>query len=129
VLLFSLYDPTFTFFCSQNAMLQEMVEEWEQCERKLSETRDWTEKTRNALDSMTNRRKPIRDQIALRERAAADAAVQKAKIIMALEKLQVFFLPLTTVQSNPFAYNTKKHFGVIIFWHKGLYSFTNAAKL
>jgi len=70
-------------------MLQEMVEEWEQCERKLAESRDWMEKTRTSLDALTNRRRPIRDQMALRDRAAADAAVQKAKIVMALEKLQV----------------------------------------
>ena len=46
----------------QNAMLQEMSEEWDQCEHKLKESRDWTDKARANLDSPANRNKPIRDQ-------------------------------------------------------------------
>ena len=43
-------------------MLQEMTEEWEQCEHKLKESRDWTDKARTSLNSLANRNKPIRDQ-------------------------------------------------------------------
>ena len=43
-------------------MLQEMTEEWEQCEHKLKESRDWTDKARTNLNSIANRNKPIRDQ-------------------------------------------------------------------
>ena len=43
-------------------MLQEMTEEWEQCEHKLKESRDWTDKARANLNSLANRNKPIRDQ-------------------------------------------------------------------
>ena len=43
-------------------MLQEMSEEWDQCDHKLKESRDWTDKARANLDSPANRNKPIRDQ-------------------------------------------------------------------
>ena len=43
-------------------MLQELTEEWDQCEHKLKESRDWTDKARANLDSPANRNKPIRDQ-------------------------------------------------------------------
>lgn len=72
-------------------MLQEMTEEWEQCERKLRETREWAERSSQALDSLQGRRRPIRDQMAHRDRIAAEVAVQRQKAIMAVEKLQVSF--------------------------------------
>ena len=43
-------------------MLQELTEEWEQCEHKLKESRDWTDRARDGLNSLANRKRPIRDQ-------------------------------------------------------------------
>ncbi len=71
-------------------MLQEMTEEWEQCERKLRECREWCQRSRQSLlDPLHARRRPLRDQVAAGERAAAEVAVQKQKAVMAVEKLQV----------------------------------------
>ncbi len=71
-------------------MLQELTEEWEQCERKLRECREWADKSRQSLlDPLHARRRPIRDQMAAGERVAAEVAVQKQKAVMAVEKLQV----------------------------------------
>ncbi len=83
-----------THFCSilcQFAMLQEMAEEWEQCEHKLKESRDWSDKSRTDLNSMANKKRPIRDQVSLRERMLADISVQRTKVVMAVEKLKVHF--------------------------------------
>ena len=70
-------------------MLQELTEEWEQCDRKLRETKDWTDKSRQSLDSVANKRRPIREQLGLRDRIAAEVTTQKTKATMAMEKLQV----------------------------------------
>ena len=70
-------------------MLQEMTEEWEQCDRKLNDTRSWISKNLDSLDNLQNKRKPIRDQLALREKMAAEVSIQRTKALMAVEKLQV----------------------------------------
>ena len=70
-------------------MLQEMTEEWEQCERKQKDTREWIEKARQSLDSLQNKKRPIREQLALRERMSSDVAIQRTKVAMAVDKLQV----------------------------------------
>ena len=86
-------------------MLQEMTEEWEQCERKLRECREWSDRSRGALGlppsgsssassssslrSSSARARPLRDQVSHGERVAAEVAVQRQKAIMAVEKLQV----------------------------------------
>ncbi|ERL91661.1 hypothetical protein D910_08989, partial [Dendroctonus ponderosae] len=75
----------------RNALLQETCEEWEQCEKKMKETRSWTEKTRAALESAQNKKKPLRDQHALREKMLADIQVQRTKISLSSEKLQLHF--------------------------------------
>lgn len=75
----------------QNAMLQEMTEEWEQCERKIKESHDWINKSKDALESLQNKRLPIRDQLALRDRISGEVPSQRSKVIMSLEKLQVHF--------------------------------------
>lgn len=74
----------------QNALLQETSEEWEQCEKKMKEAKTWAEKTRTALESPQHKKKPLRDQNALREKMLADLHVQKTKISLSIEKLQVF---------------------------------------
>jgi nesprin-1 len=76
-------------FVLQNALLQETSEEWERCERKMKDVRSWMEKTQQALDSPQNRKRPLRDQHANREKMLADAATQKTKIALSVEKLQV----------------------------------------
>lgn len=49
------------------------------------------EKTRQSLDSAQNKKKPLRDQHALREKLLSDVAIQKTKIGISVEKLQVHF--------------------------------------
>lgn len=73
----------------QNGLLQETAEEWEQCERKMKDVRSWMEKTRTSLESQQNKKKPLRDQHALREKMLADIQIQKTKISLSVEKLQV----------------------------------------
>lgn len=73
------------------ALLQEMTEEWEQCERKSKDVAGWIEKTRQALDNPQNKKRSLRDQLASREKVLADVTIQKTKLVMAMEKLQVHF--------------------------------------
>lgn len=75
----------------QNALLQEASEEWEQCERKMKDVRGWMEKARQTLDSPQNKKKPLRDQHAIREKMLSDVAIQKTKITISVEKLEVHF--------------------------------------
>lgn len=78
-------------FFFQNALLQETSEEWEQCERKMKDVRSWIEKARQNLDSPQNKKKPLRDQHGIREKMLSDIEIQKTKISMSVEKLQVHF--------------------------------------
>uniref|UniRef100_A0A0P4WID6 KASH domain-containing protein n=1 Tax=Scylla olivacea TaxID=85551 RepID=A0A0P4WID6_SCYOL len=73
------------------ALLQEMAEEWEQCERKSKDVAGWIEKTRQSLDNPQNKKRSLRDQLANREKVLADVSIQKTKLVMAMEKLQVHF--------------------------------------
>lgn len=75
----------------QNALLQEASEEWEQCERKMKDVRGWMEKARQTLESPQNKKKPLRDQHAIREKMLSDIAIQKTKITISVEKLEVHF--------------------------------------
>ncbi|XP_034241824.1 uncharacterized protein LOC117645652 isoform X2 [Thrips palmi] len=75
----------------RNALLQETSEEWERCERKMKDVRSWMEKTQQSLDSPQNRKRPLRDQHANREKMLADASTQKTKIALSVEKLQIHF--------------------------------------
>lgn len=68
-----------------------MSEEWEQCEKKLKESKSWLEKARQHLESGQNKKKPLRDQHAIREKMLSDITIQKTKISMSVEKLQVHF--------------------------------------
>lgn len=79
------------FFFEQNAFLQETSEEWEQCERKLKDVRAWIDKTATLLESAPQKKKPLRDQHGLCEKYLADVSIQKTKISMSVEKLQVDF--------------------------------------
>ena len=75
----------------QNALLQETSEEWEQCERKMKDVKVWIDKAKQSLESAQNKKKPLRDQHAIREKMLSDIAIQKTKISMSVEKLQVHF--------------------------------------
>ncbi|KAL7297367.1 hypothetical protein TKK_0009753 [Trichogramma kaykai] len=75
----------------RNALLQETSEEWEQCERKMKEVKVWLDKARQSLDSAQNKKKPLRDQHAIREKMLSDVTIQKTKVSMSVEKLQVHF--------------------------------------
>jgi nesprin-1 len=80
------------FCCGiQSALLQEMTEEWEQCEKKLKDVKAWLEKARQTLESPLNKKRPLRDQLSLREKMVGDITIQKTKINMSIEKLQVHF--------------------------------------
>lgn len=75
----------------QNALLQEASEEWEQCERKMKDARNWMEKAKQTLESPQNKKKSLRDQHAIREKMLSDIAIQKTKITISVEKLEVHF--------------------------------------
>ncbi|XP_034936487.1 nesprin-1 isoform X11 [Chelonus insularis] len=75
----------------RNALLQEASEEWEQCEKKFKDVKSWLEKARQNLESPQNKKKPLRDQHAIREKMLSDIAIQKTKISISVEKLQVHF--------------------------------------
>ena len=78
-------------------MLQELTEEWEQCEHKLKETQSWAEKSRlNLTSSQSRKQRPIRDQLSSCEKTSAEVSVQKTKATMAVEKLKVHFDRLST---------------------------------
>lgn len=48
------------------------------------------EKTKAALENPQNKKKPLRDQHVLREKLVGDCQIQKTKISLSVEKLQVF---------------------------------------
>lgn len=60
----------------------------------MKDVRSWIDKTKTNLESQQNKKKPLRDQHAIREKMLADIHIQKTKISLSVEKLQVnvFFL-------------------------------------
>ena len=68
-----------------------MTEEWEQCEKKLKDVKNWLDKAKQTLESPLNKKRPLRDQLSLREKMVGDITIQKTKINMSVEKLQVHF--------------------------------------
>ncbi|KAL1139467.1 hypothetical protein AAG570_006451 [Ranatra chinensis] len=76
----------------RHALLHETSEEWEQCERKLREVKSWLDKCKAQVEaSPKSKKKPLRDQLANREKMMSDIAIQKSKIEVSIEKLQVHF--------------------------------------
>jgi nesprin-1 len=73
----------------KNALLQETSEEWEQCERKMKDVRSFIDKSHQALESPQNKKRPLRDQLGLREKMLLDIPIQKTKLSISVEKLQV----------------------------------------
>jgi len=73
----------------KNALLQETSEEWEQCEKKMKDVRSCMDKFHQALESPQNKKRPLRDQLGLREKMVTEISMQKAKLAISVEKLQV----------------------------------------
>lgn len=88
---FSIFVSFVSPFChpQQNSLLQEACEEWDQCERKIKDIRAWHEKTKQTLDSSPQQKKPLRDQLGYCEKTLADINVQKTKLRLSIEKLEV----------------------------------------
>lgn len=75
----------------RNALLQETSEEWDQCERKIKDIRNWIIKTKDTLMSTQQKKKPLRDQLGFCEKTVTDINVQKTKLTLSIEKLEVHF--------------------------------------
>lgn len=73
----------------QNALLHEACEEWEQFERKLKEVKTFIEKSKTTIESTSNKKRTLREQHDLREKMLADITIQRKKITLSTEKLQV----------------------------------------
>lgn len=73
----------------KNALLQETSEEWEQCEKKMKDVRSCMDKFHQALESPQNKKRPLRDQLGLREKMVTEISMQKSKLAISVEKLQV----------------------------------------
>jgi len=84
----------------KNAILQEMTEEWDQCEKKLKETKTWIAKAHDGLDSLQNKKRPIRDQLNMRDKMLSDITIQRNRAVMALEKLKVHFREDITTEQD-----------------------------
>merc|ERR1712029_1107396 len=91
----------------KNATLLEMTEEWDQCEKKLKETKAWISKGRDNLESLQSKKRPIRDQINMREKMLSDITIQKKRADMALEKLKVHFRKEISEDLNALTENIK----------------------
>lgn len=57
----------------------------------MKDVRSWMEKAKQTLESPQNKKKPLRDQHAIREKMLSDIAIQKTKITISVEKLEVHF--------------------------------------
>lgn len=57
----------------------------------MKEVKTWIEKAKQNLESPQNKKKPLRDQHSIREKMLSDIAIQKTKISISMEKLQVHF--------------------------------------
>lgn len=55
----------------------------------MKDVRLWIDKSRQALESPQNKKRPLRDQLGLREKMISDITIQKTKISISVEKLQV----------------------------------------
>lgn len=55
----------------------------------MKDIRHWIEKTRSTLESPQNKKKTLRDQLTLREKILGDISIQKTKISLSIDKLNV----------------------------------------
>lgn len=88
----------------QNSLLQETCEEWDQCEKKIKDIRSWMEKTKTSLDSPQHKKKPLRDQLGYCEKTVADINIQKTKLRLSIEKLEVLVNSLKTFAFSLFSF-------------------------
>lgn len=56
----------------------------------MKEVKNWMEKSKTSLEAPQNKKRPLRDQHAIREKMLGDIQIQKAKIAISVEKLEVF---------------------------------------
>lgn len=101
-------------FLFKNALLQETSEEWDQCERKIKDIRSWIEKTRTSLESSQHKKKPLRDQLGYCEKTVADINVQKTKLRLSIEKLEVSLSSTSFMRIIYFFFFV---IGSLPFWH------------
>jgi len=73
----------------QNALLHETCEEWEQFEKKLKEVKSFIDKSQSSIESSANKKRTLREQHDMREKMLADITIQRKKITLSTEKLQV----------------------------------------
>lgn len=89
------------YYNIQNALLHETCEEWEQFERKLKEVKSFIDKSLSAIESSANKKRTLREQHDLREKMLADITIQKKKITLSTEKLQVTIYTIINLFKNP----------------------------
>lgn len=51
----------------RTALLGELTEEWEQCDKKIKEVATWLEKAKQTVESPHGKKKSLRDQLSIRE--------------------------------------------------------------
>lgn len=95
---------TITYYNVQNALLHETCEEWEQFERKLKEVKSFIEKSQSAIESSANKKRTLREQHDLREKMLADITIQRKKITLSTEKLQVTNYAIFNLFQNSFKF-------------------------
>jgi hypothetical protein len=69
--------------------LQETLEEWEQCLKKLNSVENYINSIKTGLVKDEFYAKPLRDQLVTIEKMLADLNCQRTKIEISLEKLNV----------------------------------------
>ncbi|XP_071454288.1 muscle-specific protein 300 kDa-like [Hetaerina americana] len=84
----------------KNTLLQELTEEWEQYEKKLRDVKAFMEKSKQSLESPQNKKRPLRDQLSIREKILSEIAIQRKKIMISVEKLQVHFRSIAVGETN-----------------------------
>lgn len=57
----------------------------------MKDVRNWLDKAKQTLESPQGKKKPLRDQHATREKMLSDITIQKTKISISVEKLQLHF--------------------------------------
>ncbi|RWS06960.1 Nesprin-1-like protein, partial [Dinothrombium tinctorium] len=82
------------------AILTELLEEWEQCNEKLNQVRNWIQNFRDYIVEMPSEQEiSLKDQLCEREKLLSDAIIQTTKILLATEKLSVHLNRLNLIQS------------------------------
>jgi nesprin-1 len=75
----------------QNTLLQETLEEWEQCLKKINSVDNYINSIKTTLARDDFYEKPLRDQLVAIEKMLADLNCQNTKIEISSQKLNVSF--------------------------------------